>query len=89
MGRFQYGLNGLLIVGFAVIGSQFIKLWMGADYLLAYAGVLLVVIPGLFYNSLQIGNTTLSVRKKVNVQAVIAIITGVTWMINNKKKRIS
>ena len=81
VGRFQYALNGLIIVGFTVIGKQFIDLWMGAEYKEAYLGILLVIIPGLFFNSLQIANTTLVVRKKVKLQALVNVVCGVVNII--------
>lgn len=77
VGKFQYILNGLIVVGFAIIGQPFIKLWMGTGYEIAYYGVLLVVIPGLFYNSLQIANTAMIVQKKVNLQAWVNVAMGI------------
>lgn len=76
VGRFQFGLNGLVVIGFLLIGKDFISIWMGSGYLDAYYGILLVIIPGLFYNSLQIANTALIVQKKVNIQAYITLGTG-------------
>ncbi len=81
VGRFQYALNALIIVGFALLGQNFINLWMGSDYSLAYHGILLVIIPGLFYNPLQIANTTLTVNNKVNIQAYVSVVTGITNVI--------
>ncbi len=78
VGKFQFALNGLIVVGFAVVGKMFIDLWVGAEYAQAYYGILLVIVPGLFFNATQIANTTLVVRNKVNIQAYINIITGVT-----------
>lgn len=77
VGRFQMIINGLIVVGFAVVGKTFINLWMGEGYGQAYAGILLVLIPGLFYNPLQIGNTTLVMEKKVKLAAKIHLIMGV------------
>lgn len=77
VGRFQYIVNGLIVVGLAMIGKEFISLWMGDYYIDAYYGILLVIAPGLFYNSLQIANTALVVNKKVKYQAYVAIVTGV------------
>ncbi len=77
VGRFLYGLNGLIVAGFVVVGQQFIRLWMGDAYAEAYWGLLLVLVPGLFYNSLQIANTTMIATKKVNIQAMVVVITGV------------
>lgn len=81
VGRFQFALNGLLFIGFALVGQEFINLWMGPDYHLAYYGVILVVLPGLFINSLQIANTTLIVKNQVKYQAFIGVATGVSNVI--------
>ena len=77
VGRFQFALNGLIVAGFAVVGKAFIDLWMGADYRQAYYGILLVIIPGMFYNALQIANTSMIVTNKVKLTACVSILTGV------------
>ncbi len=77
VGKFQYALNGLMVSAFFVIGKSFINLWMGNGYGDAYYGILLVIIPGLFYYPLQIANTAMTVEKKVNTQAYITVIMGV------------
>lgn len=76
VGKFQFAVNGLIIAGFAVIGKDFIRLWMGPGYEQAYYGILLVTIPGLFYNSLEVANTAMVVQKKVKVQAEIGMGVG-------------
>lgn len=77
VGQFQYVLNGLIVAGFVVVGRTFIRLWMGEDFSQAYGGILLVLLPGLFYNSLQIANTTMVVTNKVKLQAMISVVTGI------------
>lgn len=77
VGRFQYAMNGLIVAGFAVVGRQFINLWMGAEYIDAYYGLLFVLVPGLFYNSLQIGHTSLMVKNKVNITAYVNLGMGI------------
>ena len=77
VGKFQYALNGLIVAGFSVVGKAFINLWMDPTYADAYYGILLVVIPGLFFNSLQIANTAMIVKKKVNLQAWINLGMGI------------
>lgn len=77
VGKFQFLLNGLIIVGFITVGKQFIELWMGNDYIKAYFGICLVLIPGVFYNSLQIAHTAMIVKNKVKSQAEVNIATGV------------
>lgn len=81
VGRFQFALNGLLVVGFALLGRHFITLWMGPEYIDAYTGILLVTAPGLFYNSLEVANTYMIVKNKVKIQAIIAVVCGVVNVI--------
>lgn len=76
VGRCQFALSGLIVAGFAVVGKRFIMLWLGESYIQAYYGVLLVLIPGLFYSPLQIANTALLVEKKGKLQAYVNIIMG-------------
>ena len=76
VGRFQMAVNGLIVVGFAILGRSFIGLWMGEGFEQAFAGILLVLIPGLFYNPLQIGNTAMVVEKKVKQTAVVYLTMG-------------
>lgn len=77
VGKFQYGLNGLMVAGFFVVGNQFIQLWMGQGYEMSYYGILLTIIPGLFYNSLQIANTALVVTNRVKYQAYVNVVMGI------------
>ncbi len=77
VGRFQFALNGLLVVGFVLAGKDFITLWVGEGFIDAYYGIILIVIPGMFYNALQILHTAIVVQNLVKYQAYIQIITGV------------
>lgn len=77
VGKFNVLINGLLCVGFFLIGKEFVLLWMGTEYHGAYIGILLVTVPGLFYNSLQVANTAMTVKNKVKTQAIIAAVYGV------------
>jgi len=77
VGKFQFAVNGLVIVGFTVIGQDFIFRWLGENYSSAYFGIVLVLIPAIFSNSLQIANTSLIVLKKVKIQAFVYLVTGI------------
>lgn len=77
VGKFQLVLNGLIVAGLFVVGKSFIGLWMGPEYHEAYYGILFIVVPGVFYNALQIANTTMVVQKKVKPPAIVNVITGV------------
>lgn len=77
VGKFQYILNGLIVVGFSVIGKSFVELWMGPEYELAFWGGLLIIVPGMFYNSLQIAHTTVVVTNKVRLTSMMNVAIGV------------
>jgi O-antigen/teichoic acid export membrane protein len=77
VGRFQVGLSGLLVVGFIFAGKDFIKLWVGEGFIDAYYGIILIIIPGVFYNALQILHTAIVVQNLVKYQAYIQIFIGV------------
>lgn len=77
IGKFQYFLNGAIVVGFAAVGRDFIRLWMGEDYATAYWGILLVLVPGLFYNALEIANTAMIVIGRVKQMAIVSLVTGI------------
>ena len=77
VGKLQFFLNGLLVIGFFVLGHSFVGLWMGPDYIAAHWGVLLVVLPSMFLNTLQIANTAMIVENKVRIRAIIDLLTGV------------
>ena len=81
VGRFQFSLNGLLIVGFALVGKEFIMLWMGEDFLPAYVGILLIVIPGIFYNALQIARSAIMANNQIRYLAYIQIAISVVNLI--------
>ncbi|MBP3686468.1 MAG: polysaccharide biosynthesis protein [Clostridia bacterium] len=83
VGRFQFALASLIAVGFAVVGEGFLTLWLknqnafSAEQIHnAYLGILLTIVPGVFYNSLQIANTALIVQNKVKLEAIITAVTG-------------
>ena len=81
VGRFQFGLNSLIFVGFIFAGWEFLSLWLTEGLLLqikdAYLGILLVLLPGVFYNSMQIAHTALIVKKEVKYSAFINVGMGV------------
>lgn len=81
VGKFQYALNGLLIIGFAIVGQSFLQLWLPDEYLMfkneIYWGILAVIVPGIFFNSLQIANTAMTVDNKVKWNALVSVVTGV------------
>lgn len=74
VGRFQYHLVGLIIVGFACVGKMFITLWIGEEYMSVYYGALLLMLPAPFYLSQQIGKSTMVMVNKVRYLTVVNVI---------------
>lgn len=77
IGLFQYVVNCIIVIGFICVGKDFILLWMGQDYMEAYIGIVLVIVPGIFYNPLQIAHTAMMVEGKAKQLAFINVVAGV------------
>ena len=76
VGRYQMILLGLLFAGIAVLGPDFVSLWMGEEYRISGYCTILLIAPTLLLYPQQIANTLLSVRNKVKYQALIALFIG-------------
>lgn len=76
VGKFQFGLNSLIVVGLTLVGSNFIYLWMGEGYMDGYLCSILVIVPSILFNPLEIPNTAMIVDDKVHLQAIAGIATG-------------
>lgn len=76
VGRFQVVVLGLLYVGFATVGRDFMILWMGDEFTVSYYCVLLLALPTIFEYSQQIANTTIIAKNKVKLQAIGLLATS-------------
>ncbi|NLK27112.1 MAG: oligosaccharide flippase family protein [Clostridiales bacterium] len=74
VGRIQYSIIGLIFVGFAIVGKEFIYLWMGEEFELAYYCALIMMLPGVFRVPQQIATTTIIAMNKVKIQAYVYVI---------------
>lgn len=70
VGRFQVVVLGMLYVGFATIGREFMILWMGKEFEISYYCVLLLAFPTIFEYSQQIANTTIIAKNKVKQHSI-------------------
>lgn len=77
VGRIQYSIIGLIFIGFTVVGKEFIYLWMGKDFDLAYYCALLMMLPGVFRVPQQIASITIIAMNKVRIQAFIYVIVAI------------
>ncbi len=76
VGRFQVVVLGMLYVGFATVGSDFMIMWMGDEFAVSYYCVLLLAFPTIFEYSQQIANTTIIAKNKVKLQAMGLLATS-------------
>ncbi|MDD3382231.1 MAG: oligosaccharide flippase family protein [Bacilli bacterium] len=82
VGRFQLFFMGLIILGFYLLGPEFVNLWVGADLeSAAFVGFFLVA-AGLFTYTFGIAYTYLLVVKKVKYYAVSLVISLVITLIS-------
>lgn len=64
LGRLQMAILVMVLSGYAVLGKEFIKLWIGANYLDAYYIGLIIMIPSLIPLTQNIG---ISVLRAMNI----------------------
>ncbi len=74
VGRFQYHLVALIVVGFACVGGDFITLWVGGEYIEAYYCAILLLLPAPFYLSQQIGKNAMVMTNNVRYLSIVNII---------------
>lgn len=77
VGRFQVVVLGLLWVGFFCIGKEFMQLWMGEEFTVAYFCAVILALPTIFEYSQQIANTTIIAKNKVKLQSIGLLCTAV------------
>ena len=77
VGRYQICILGLMFTGLAVVGADFMELWMGQEYRISGICVVILVSPCLLMYPQQIANTLISVKNKVKYQALSAVSIGV------------
>ena len=80
IGRLQFLIVGLVLVGFIVFGKYFVIRWAGADYAEAYASslvLMLALFPALIQNT---GITILQARNQLRFRAVLYVIVAVACL---------
>lgn len=74
VGRFQYHLVGMIVIGFICVGKDFILLWIGADYISVYYCAILLLLPAPFYLSQQIAKNTMVMVNKIRYLTIVNVI---------------
>lgn len=73
IGRIQLLIIGALVIGFLVLGKEFIYLWLGEAFEDAYYVALLLISPSLITVTEEIANTKLYVVNEIKFRAIFFI----------------
>ena len=76
VGKFVLSFVGLFVIGFIIIGYDFIILWVGDYFSLAYLGTILVIVPTYFYLPHTISNDILVASNEIKYQGYIYAAMG-------------
>lgn len=77
VGRIQLVILGLIMVGFLIVGKQFIFAWLGDGYENAYYCTILLITPAFFLLPADIADQTLIASGNVKLRAYAYLITAV------------
>lgn len=77
VGRIQLMLVGLLIIGFIIMGKEFMILWMGESFSVSYYVTILLILPCIITLTQDIANTTLVALNKIRYRAYAYITVAV------------
>ena len=76
-GRFQFSLLGAALLGFIVLGKDFLNIWMGNGYDDAYIVALMLMIPSLLVLCINVCNSVLSAKNKLAFRTVVLLCTTI------------
>jgi O-antigen/teichoic acid export membrane protein len=76
IGKYQLIIIGLIVLGFILVGKDFLYLWVGDFFDESYYITILLISPMIMIIPLQIAETTLTARGKVKYRAFGALTAG-------------
>jgi len=77
VGRIQLIIIGLIYVGFLSMGKEFIVLWMGSNYSVAYYVALLLITPSIVTLTQEIAYTMLVAINEIKYRAIASVMAAV------------
>ena len=77
VGRVQYILLSTVLTGFVLFGREFISLWVGNEYEIAYGLALIILIPFTIDLTQNIGNTIMQAKDKYSFRAKMMVIMAI------------
>lgn len=81
VGRIQFFLIGVVLVGFISVGNDFVLLWLGKDFISVYSCVILLIIPSFFYLPQLIASNAVLAMNLVKYQALVFMLMGILNLI--------
>ncbi len=76
VGRVQLYVIALICSGFIVLGKDFINLWAGPEYYMAYYIIVVLMIPTLINRSQSLGTQILLARNKHKFRAILFLFVA-------------
>jgi O-antigen/teichoic acid export membrane protein len=77
VGRIQLFILGMISIGFASVGLDFIIRWMGLDYKMAYYCAILLITPNLLIWPMMIAATALTAVNRVKEHAIVNVCMAI------------
>lgn len=81
VGRIQFILLGAALVGFVVVGKEFLELWMGESFGRAYGITIILMIPSLFELCVNVCLAMLRAENKIGFRTFVVSFTMVLNLI--------
>ncbi|HHX67518.1 MAG TPA: oligosaccharide flippase family protein [Gallicola sp.] len=77
VGRIQFFIAGLIVIGFITMGYEFIHLWVGQSFSNSYYIAVLLITPMIITLTQEIANTVLIVKNKLKYKAKSSLIVAI------------
>lgn len=77
MGRIQYMLLGAAAIGFAVLGKEFLGLWLGSGYDDVYWIVLILIFPALFELCVNVCLAVLRAKNMLGFRTAVLVASTI------------
>lgn len=81
IGKYQLVILGLILLGFILVGKEFLFFWVGGFFDDSYLITVLLISPLVLVMPLQIAETTLTARGLLKYRAIGSLIVGVGSMV--------
>ena len=81
VGRLQFILISLITTGFILFGKQFIEIWAGSNYELAYYVTLIIFIPLALVDTQTLGIAILQAKNKHKFRSVVYLCVAIACIV--------